>query len=219
MTFAGWSQIIILLALVTVSAWALGSYMAAVFTGKRTLLSPILAPLENSINRLAGVSLAEQNWKTYTLAMLAFNAVGFVVLYGLMRLQSFLPLNPQSFAAVPEALSFNTAMSFVTNTNWQAYSGESTMSHFVQMAGFTVHNFLSAATGIALAVAFTRAFVRSSATTIGNFWDDLVKSTIHILLPLSIIVAIAYMALGIPQTLHGSIDATTLEGAKQIISY
>ncbi len=219
MTFAGWSQIIILLALVTVSAWALGGYMAAVFTGKRTLLSPILAPLENSINRLAGVSLAEQNWKTYTLAMLAFNLAGFVVLYALMRLQGFLPLNPQSFAAVPEALSFNTAMSFVTNTNWQAYSGESTMSHLVQMAGFTVHNFLSAATGIALAVAFTRAFVRSSATTIGNFWDDLVKSTIHILLPLSIIVAIAYMALGIPQTLHGSIDATTLEGAKQIISY
>ena len=219
MTFAGWSQILILLGLVTLSAWALGGYMAAVFTGKRTLLSPVLAPLENSINRLAGVSLAEQNWKTYTLAMLAFNAVGFVVLYGLMRLQGFLPLNPQGFPAVPEALSFNTAISFVTNTNWQAYAGESTMSHLVQMAGFTVHNFLSAATGIALAVAFTRAFVRSSATTIGNFWDDLVKSTIYILLPLSIVGAIAYMALGVPQTLHGSIDATTLEGVKQTISY
>ena len=124
--------------------------MAAVFSGKRTWLSPVLAPLENGINRLAGVPLAEQNWKTSTLAMLAFNAVGFVVLYGLMRLQGFLPLNPRGFAAVPEALSFNTAMSFVTNTNWQAYSGESTMSHLVQMAGFTVHNFLSAATGIAL---------------------------------------------------------------------
>ena len=219
MTFAGWSQIIILLALVTLGAWALGSYMSAIFTGKRTLLSPIIAPLENAINKLAGVSLAEQSWKTYTLAMLAFNAVGFVVLYALMRLQAFLPLNPQGFAAVPEALSFNTAMSFVTNTNWQAYSGESTMSHLVQMAGFTVHNFLSAATGIALAVAFTRAFVRSSAATLGNFWDDLVKSTLYILLPLSIIVAIAYIALGIPQTLHGAMDATTLEGAKQIISY
>ena len=219
MTLAGWSQIIILLALVTLSAWALGGYMAAVFTGKRTLPSPVLAPLENIINRLAGVSLAEQNWRTYSLAMLAFNAVGFVVLYGLMRLQSFLPLNPQSFAAVPPALSFNTAMSFVTNTNWQAYGGESTMSHLVQMAGFTVHNFLSAATGIALAVAFTRSFVRSSAATIGNFWDDLVKSTLYILLPLSVVVAIAYMALGIPQTLHGAMDATTLEGAKQAISY
>lgn len=218
MTFVGWSQIIILLVLVTFSAWALGGFMAAVFTGKRTLLMPAIAPLERVINRLAGVSLKEQNWQAYALAMLAFNAVGFVVLYGLMRLQSFLPLNPQGFSAVPEALSFNTAMSFVTNTNWQAYAGESTMSHLVQMAGFTVHNFLSAATGIALALAFTRAFARSSSTTIGNFWDDLVKSTLYILLPLSIVVAIVYMAMGIPQTLQGSVDATTLEGVKQTIA-
>ena len=219
MTFSGWSQIIILLALIVTGAWALGGYMAAVFTGKRTLLSPILVPIDRMISRLSGTSPVEQSWGAYTLAMLAFNAVGFVVLYALMRLQSFLPLNPQGFPAVPEALSFNTAMSFVTNTNWQAYSGETTMSHFVQMAGFTVHNFLSAATGIALAVAFTRAFARSSATTLGNFWDDLVKSTIYILLPLSIVVAIAYMALGIPQTLRGSMDALTLEGAKQTIAY
>lgn len=218
MTFVGWSQIIILLALVTFSAWALGGFMAAVFTGKRTFLTPAIAPLEGVINRLAGVSLKEQNWQAYALAMLAFNAVGFVVLYGLMRLQSFLPLNPRGFSAVPEALSFNTAMSFVTNTNWQAYAGESTMSHLVQMAGFTVHNFLSAATGIALAVAFTRAFARSSSTTIGNFWDDLVKSMLYILLPLSIIVAIVYMSMGIPQTLQGSVDATTLEGVKQTIA-
>jgi len=219
MTFAGWSQIIILLALVVTVAWALGGYMAAVFTGKRTLLSPILMPIDRMISRLSGISPTEQSWGAYTLAMLAFNAAGFVVLYALMRLQGFLPLNPQGFAAVPEALSFNTAMSFVTNTNWQAYGGETTMSHFVQMAGFTVHNFLSAATGIALAVAFTRAFARSSATTLGNFWDDLVKSTLYILLPLSIVVAVAYMALGIPQTLHGSMDAITLEGAKQTIAY
>ncbi len=218
MTFVGWSQIIILLALVTFSAWALGGFMAAVFTGKRTFLSQAIAPLECVINRLAGVSLKEQNWQAYALAMLAFNAVGFVVLYGLMRLQSFLPLNPRGFSAVPEALSFNTAMSFVTNTNWQAYAGESTMSHLVQMAGFTVHNFLSAATGIALAVAFTRAFARSSSATIGNFWDDLVKSMLYILLPLSIIVAIAFMTTGIPQTLQGSVDATTLEGVKQTIA-
>ncbi|HEY5363826.1 MAG TPA: potassium-transporting ATPase subunit KdpA, partial [Aestuariivirga sp.] len=218
MTFAGWSQIIILLALVVTVAWALGGYMAAVFTGKRTLLSPILVPIDRMISRLSGTPPTEQSWGAYTLAMLAFNAAGFVVLYALMRLQSFLPLNPQDFAAVPEALSFNTAMSFVTNTNWQAYGGETTMSHFVQMAGFTVHNFLSAATGIALAVAFTRAFARSSATTLGNFWDDLVKSTLYILLPLSIVVAVAYMAFGIPQTLHGSMDALTLEGAKQTIA-
>ncbi len=218
MTFVGWSQIIILLALVTLGSLVLGKYMAAVFTNKPTVLAPIVGPLERSINRLAGVSLDGQSWQAYALAMLAFNAVGFVVLYGLMRLQGILPLNPQGFAAVPEALSFNTAMSFVTNTNWQAYTGESTMSHFVQMAGFTVHNFLSAATGIALAVAFTRAFAQSSASTIGNFWDDLVKSTLYVLLPLSIIVALAYMALGIPQTLQGSVVATTLEGVQQTIS-
>ncbi len=214
MTLAGWFQIILILVLVTGSAVLLGRYMAAVFTGQQTFL----APIENIINRLAGTTPREQDWKTYTLAMLAFNAVGFVVLYGLQRLQGFLPLNPQGFVAVPEALSFNTAMSFITNTNWQAYGGETTMSHFVQMAGFTVHNFLSAATGVALAVAITRAFARSGASTIGNFWDDLVKCTLYVLLPLSIIVAIAFIALGIPQTLQGSVDATTLEGVKQTLS-
>ncbi len=214
MTLAGWFQIILILVLVTGSAVLLGRYMAAVFTGQQTFL----APIENIINRLTGTTPREQDWKTYTLAMLAFNAVGFVVLYGLQRLQGFLPLNPQGFVAVPEALSFNTAMSFITNTNWQAYGGETTMSHFVQMAGFTVHNFLSAATGVALAVAITRAFARSGASTIGNFWDDLVKCTLYVLLPLSIIVAIAFIALGIPQTLQGSVDATTLEGVKQTLS-
>jgi potassium-transporting ATPase potassium-binding subunit len=218
MTFVGWFQIILLLALVTASAWALGGHMAAVFTGSRTFLTPVLAPIEGAINKLCGITPREQDWKAYTLAMLAFNAVGFVTLYGLMRLQAFLPLNPQGFAAVPEDLSFNTAMAFVTNTNWQAYGGESTMSHLVQMAGFTVHNFLSAATGIALAVAFTRAFARSGVTTIGNFWDDLNKSTLYILLPLSIVVAICFLALGIPQTLLGSVEATTLEGVKQVIA-
>lgn len=218
MTLVGWTQIFVLLGLVTLCARALGGYMAALFSGQRNLLSPILAPVERTLARVAGVSNSEQTWQGYTLAMLAFNAVGFVVLYGLMRLQGVLPLNPQGFAAVPEALSFNTAISFVTNTNWQAYAGESTMSNFVQMAGFTVHNFLSAATGIALAVAFTRAFARSSATTIGNFWDDLVKTTLYVLLPLSIIVAVSYIALGIPQTLQGSIDAVTLEGVKQTIA-
>jgi potassium-transporting ATPase potassium-binding subunit len=219
MTFAGWSQIIILLCAVTFCAWALGSYMAVIFSGQRTALSGILSPFENGINRLSGISSSEQDWKNYTLSMLAFNGMGFVVLYALMRLQAYLPLNPQGFAAVPEALSFNTAMSFVTNTNWQAYGGETTMSHFVQMAGFTVHNFLSAATGIALAVAFTRAFSRNSATTIGNFWNDMMKATLYVLLPLSVIVAITYMALGIPQTLQGSMDASTLEGAKQTIAF
>jgi K+-transporting ATPase ATPase A chain len=219
MTLAGWLQILIVLSLVTAGAWILGSYMAAIFTGKRTVLTPVLAPIEGVINRLGGTHpQKEQDWKSYALAMLAFNAVGFISLYLLQRLQGILPLNPQGFAAVPEALSFNTAMSFTTNTNWQSYGGETTMSHFVQMAGLTVHNFISAATGIALAVAFTRAFARSSAATIGNFWDDLVKATLYVLLPLSIAVAIAFLALGMPQTLLGSIDATTLEGAKQTIA-
>ncbi len=218
MTLAGWSQILVVLALVAGCAWLLGGFMAAVFTGKRTWLTPVLAPVEGAINRLAGTPPMEQSWQAYALAMLAFNAVGFITLYGLQRLQGVLPVNPQGFAAVPEALSFNTAMSFDTNTNWQSYGGETTMSHFVQMAGFTVHNFLSAATGIALAVAFTRAFARSSAVTVGNFWDDLVKTTLYVLLPLSIVVAFAFMALGMPQTLLGSVDATTLEGVKQTIA-
>jgi potassium-transporting ATPase potassium-binding subunit len=218
MTLAGWFQIVFILVLVTGSAVLLGRHMASIFTGERTFLAPVLEPIESIINQLAGTTPREQDWKTYTHAMLAFNAVGFVVLYGLQRLQGILPFNPQGFAAVPEALSFNTAMSFVTNTNWQAYGGESTMSYFVQMAGFTVHNFLSAATGIALAVAVTRAFARSSATTIGNFWNDLVKATIYVLLPLAVVVAIAFITLGIPQTLQGSVDITTLEGVKQTIA-
>ncbi len=218
MTIIGWFQIIVLLGLVTLSAWGLGNYMAAVFTGRRTFLTPVLAPIETGINLLCGIRPKEQDWKAYTLAMLALNAVGFLTLYGLMRLQAFLPLNPQGFAAVAPDLAFNTAMSFVTNTNWQAYGGESAMSHFVQMAGFTVHNFLSAATGIALAVALTRAFSRSGVSTLGNFWEDLVRSTLYVLLPLSIVVAICFLALGIPQTLLGTVEATTLEGAKQVIA-
>ena len=218
MSLVGWFQIILLLALVTGAAWALGIYMAAVFSGRRTFLSPLLAPIESAINRLCGIAPQEQDWKAYALAMLALNAVGFITLYGLMRLQAFLPLNPQGFPAVPPDLSFNTAMSFDTNTNWQSYAGESTMSHLVQMAGFTVHNFLSAATGIALAVALTRAFARSGVATLGNFWEDLTKATLYILLPLSIVVAFCFLALGIPQTLLGSVEATTLEGVKQVIA-
>jgi K+-transporting ATPase ATPase A chain len=218
MTLAGWFQILIVLALVTGCAWSLGSFMAAVFTGKRTWLTPVLAPVEGAISRLTGTSPKEQSWQSYALAMLAFNAVGFITLYGLQRLQGILPLNPQGFAGVPEALSFNTAMSFTTNTNWQSYGGETTMGHLVQMAGLTVHNFVSAATGIALAVAFTRAFARSSAATLGNFWDDLVKATLYVLMPLAIIIGIAFIALGMPQTLQGVVDATTLEGAKQTIA-
>lgn len=218
MSFVGWLQIVAVLATATIAAWGLGRYMAALFGGEKTMLTPLLGPVETSIRRICGISQAEQDWKSYTLAMLAFNAAGFVLLYGLMRFQGQLPLNPQDFASVPEALSFNTAMSFVTNTNWQSYGGESTMSNLVQMTGLAVQNFLSAATGIALAVAFTRAFARSGASNIGNFWDDLVKSTLYVLLPLSVIVALAFVAMGMPQTLQGAVEATTLEGTSQVIA-
>lgn len=218
MTFVGWFQILLVLGLVAVAAWGLAAYMAALFDGRRTFLSPVLASAEKRLLRFSGADTTEQDWKSYTLAMLAFNAAGFVLLYCLLRLQGILPVNPQGFGAPSEHLAFNTAMSFVTNTNWQSYGGETTMSYLVQMTGLAVQNFLSAATGIALAVALTRAFARNSAKTLGNFWDDLVKSTLYVLLPLSIVVGIAFMLLGMPQTLSGPAVATTLDGAQQTIA-
>ena len=162
MTIVGWLQIAAVLGAVLIAARPLGLYMARVFQGERTLLSPVVGPIERGLFAMAGVKPAkEQNWLSYALAMLAFNATGFLLLYGLMRLQAFLPFNPQGFAGVAPDLAFNTAVSFVTNTNWQAYGGETTMSHLVQTTGLTVQNFVSAATGIALAIAVTRAFARS----------------------------------------------------------
>jgi potassium-transporting ATPase potassium-binding subunit len=219
MTIFGWLQIALVLGAVLICAWPLGLYMARVFQGEATFFAPVLRPVERNFYRAAGIRAEkEQSWLAYTLAMLTFNALGFLVLYALMRLQAVLPLNPQGFAGVAPDLAFNTAMSFTTNTNWQAYSGETTMSHLVQMAGFTVQNFLSAATGMALAIAVTRAFARSSAQTLGNFWIDMTRSTLYVLLPLSIVLAIAFALTGVPQTLAGSIDATTLEGTKQSIA-
>jgi K+-transporting ATPase ATPase A chain len=219
MTFAGWAQIALILLLVLAAAWPLGLFMARVFNGQRTILSPILGPFERGFYGAAGIDPnKEQSWLSYTLAMLVLNAIGFLFLYLLQRLQSSLPLNPQGFGAVSEHLSFNTAISFVTNTNWQSYGGETTMGHIVQMAGLTVQNFLSAATGIALAIAVTRAFARSGASTLGNFWVDLTRATLYVLLPLSIVIALAYGLLGVPQTLLGSLEATTLDGAKQTIA-
>jgi K+-transporting ATPase ATPase A chain len=219
MNLMGWLEIALVLGAVLVAAWPLGAYMARVFAGENTLLGVVLAPVERRVYVAAGVKAdAEQSWSSYTLSMLAFNAVGFLVLYGLLRLQGALPLNPQGFAGVAPDLAFNTAVSFVTNTNWQSYGGETTMSHLVQMAGLTVQNFVSAATGIALAVAVTRAFARSGAKALGNFWVDLTRATLYVLLPLSIVVSIAYAASGVPQTLLAHVDATTLEGAKQTIA-
>jgi potassium-transporting ATPase potassium-binding subunit len=219
MSLNGWLQIILLFALVLAVVKPLGAYMARVFTGERTFLSPVLAPVEKGFYALSGIDPAkEQNWLTYTIAMLVFSAAGFASLYAIFRLQVWLPLNPQGFPNLTPDLAFNTSVSFVTNTNWQSYAGEQTMSNFSQMAGLTVHNFVSAATGIALAIAVTRAFIRSGVTTIGNFWVDLTRCTLYILLPIAIIVAIAFVALGIPQTMLGTIDVGTLEGAKQTLA-
>ncbi len=219
MTITGWLQIALVLSSVVVAAWPLGLYMARVFSGERTFLSPILLPVERAVYAAANVEpRKEQTWLGYALAMLAINGLGFLLLYGLMRFQHLLPLNPHGFAAVPPDLAFNTAISFVTNTNWQSYGGETTMSHLVQMAGLTVQNFLSAATGIALALAVTRAFARGGVTTLGNFWADLTRATLYVLLPLSIVVAFAFALAGVPQTIAASADATTLEGAKQVIA-
>ena len=216
MTILGWLQIVFIFALVLVCVAPLGGFMARVFSGERNFLSPVL---ERGLYRTAGVDPSrEQDWLGYTIAVLAVNAAGFALLYALMRLQAFLPLNPQDFSAVPSDLAFNTAVSFMTNTNWQAYGGESTMSNLIQMAGLAVQNFLSAATGIALAIAVTRAFARSGAQTVGNFWVDLTRATLYVLLPLSAVLALAFVATGMPQTLAGSVDATTLEGAKQTIA-
>ncbi len=193
MTVGGWLQIALVLGAVLVCAWPLGLYMARVFQGERTPLSTVLHPIERALYGAAAIkSDKEHSWLAYTLAMLVFNAFGFLLLYALMRLQAILPLNPQGLPGVPPDLAFNTAMSFTTNTNWQAYGGETTMSHLVQMAGLTVQNFLSAATGIALAVAVTRAFARSSAQTLGNFWVDMTRATLYVLLPLSIVLALAF---------------------------
>lgn len=218
MTFAGWLQIAAVLIAVLVCARPLGLYMARLFQGERTLLTPILSPVERTIYVAAGVvPQREQTWLGYTLAMLAFNGAGFLGLYALMRLQGILP-DPQNLPGVAPDLAFNTAVSFVTNTNWQAYSGESTMTHLTQMAGLAVQNFLSAATGIALALVAIRAFARNGAATVGNFWTDMVRATLYVLLPLSFVLAIAFAATGMPQTLAANVDASTLEGAKQTIA-
>ena len=219
MTLNGWVQIALYCLLITLFVKPFGAYMAEVFAGERTILSPLLQPIERAIYAVAGVNEKdEQHWVTYVVAMLFFSIAGFVSLYALQRFQAVLPFNPQGQSAVEESLAFNTAVSFVTNTNWQAYGGETTMSYLTQMAGLTVHNFVSAATGIALAIALIRGFARRSAKTVGNFWVDLTRCTLYILLPLSIVVALVLVAFGLPQNLGAYTEATTLEGAKQVIA-
>ncbi|MCL8484382.1 potassium-transporting ATPase subunit KdpA [Bradyrhizobium denitrificans] len=219
MTVIGWIQILLYCAVVVALAKPFGWYMTRVFNGERTFLSPVLRPLETSIYWIGGVDeRREQHWLTYTVAMLLFHVGGFLVIYAVMRLQAVLPFNPTGQSAVAEDLSFNTAISFLTNTNWQNYGGESTLSYLVQMLGLTHQNFLSAATGIVLAIALIRGFARASARTVGNFWVDVVRCTLYILLPLCIVYTLVLVWQGIPQTLGPYVEATTLEGAKQTIA-
>jgi len=219
MTLNGWIQIALYCAVIIAITKPLGGYLTAVFAGERTLLSPALRWLERGIYRVSGVDPdEEQHWLTYAFAMLAFSIAGFVLLYAIQRLQGVLPFNPQHLAGIGPDLSFNTSVSFVSNTNWQSYAPESTMSYLTQMAGLTVHNFVSAAAGIALAVAFVRGFARRSSKTVGNFWADVVRCTLYILLPISIVVGLFFVWQGMPQNLHAYVSATTLEGAKQTIA-
>jgi potassium-transporting ATPase potassium-binding subunit len=219
MTVNGWLQIALYCVLLVLLTKPLGGYMTRVFAGERTPLSPVFRPVERLLYRLSGVDEAEeQHWVTYAVAMLAFTFAGFVVLYALQRLQALLPFNPQKLDAVSPDLAFNTSVSFLTNTNWQSYTPETTMSYLVEMAGLTVHNFVSAATGIALAIALIRGFSRRSAQTIGNFWVDMTRCVLYILLPICVAVGLVMVWQGVPQNLSAYTEVTTLEGAKQLIA-
>ena len=219
MTLIGWAQIALVLALVFAAAVPLGIYIAAVLQGGRTFLSPVLAPVERGFYRLAGVDpAAGMTWRTYAAALIVLSAVHFLLLYAMLRLQQYLPLNPAGQGPMSPQLAFNTAISFVTNTNWQAYGGETTLSYGTQMWGLTVHNFLSAASGIAAAAVVARAFAGGGLKTLGNFWVDLTRITLYVLLPLVLLYTVFLIATGVPQTLANTLDVTTLEGTKQSIA-
>lgn len=219
MTLIGWTQIILYCAIIVALTPVVGAYMTRVFNGDRTLLSPVLRPVEAALYWAGGVDeKREQHWLTYTVGMLFFHVAGFFFLYILMRVQASLPFNPAEMSNVAPDLAFNTAVSFITNTNWQNYGGEGTMSYLTQMLGLTHQNFLSAATGICLAVALIRGFSRASAKTVGNFWVDITRCTLYILLPVCIVYTLFLVWQGMPQTLGAYVEATTLEGAKQTIA-
>jgi K+-transporting ATPase ATPase A chain len=219
MTITGWLQIALFGVIVILITRPLGGYMMRVFAGERTFLSPVLRPVERAIYWCCGVDeKEEQHWLTYAVAVLFFSVVGFVSLYALQRLQWYLPFNPQEQTGVEPSSAFNTSVSFVTNTNWQSYVPETTMSYLVQMAGLTVHNFVSAATGVAMALALIRGFVRREAKTVGNFWVDLTRCTLYLLIPISVVGALVLVWQGVPQNLGAYTEATTLEGAKQVIA-
>lgn len=218
MTILELLQISLYLGLLIVCTSLLGAYMARVFTGEHTLLTPLMRPVENLLYRLCGVNSAvEMGWTVYAVALLMFNVVGFLFLFVLQLAQGVLPLNPAGLPGVEPLLAFNTATSFMTNTNWQSYAGETTMSYLTQMLGLGVQNFVSAATGIAVVIALTRGLVRRTAQTIGNFWVDLVRSTLYILLPLSIILALVLVSQGVVQNFSPYVEATPLTGETQTL--
>lgn len=216
MTFQGWFLIIAFAGILLALAKPVGLWLFALYEGRRTPLHLLLGPVERGFYRVSGVDPdEEQGWRRYAVHMLLFNVVLMFFTYAVLRLQAVLPGNPQGLGAVSEHLSFNTAISFTANTNWQSYGGESTMSNLSQMLGLTIHNFLSAATGIALAFALFRGFARREAKAIGNFWADVTRITLYLLLPLCIALTLFYIASGVPQTLAGVVDVQTLEGARQ----
>lgn len=221
MTMNGWLQIAIFFALVVACTVPMGALIAAVMEGKRTFLSPVIGPLERLIYRICGVKAdEEQHWTRYAASLIAFSAVSAVMLYAMQRLQVWFPWNPLQLGAgnVSPDLAFNTATSFTTNTNWQSYTPEQTLSYFVEMAGLTVHNFLSAAAGLAVAMALVRGFARQSMKTIGNFWVDLTRSTLYVFLPLSIVIALVLCSQGVIQNLNSYTVVKTMEGAAQTIA-
>lgn len=219
MTIAGWALILAFIIILLLLTKPMGQWLFALYEGRRTPLHRLLGPVETGFYRLSGIDPAvEQGWRRYAVHMLLFNLALLLLTYLILRTQAWLPFNPRGLPNVAPDLAFNTAVSFTTNTNWQSYAGEAVMSQLSQMVALTVHNFVSAATGIALAFALFRGFARRQMTTIGNFWADMVRVTLYLLLPLSLLYAIFLIANGVPQTLTGSVDATTLEGVKQSIA-
>lgn len=218
MSAASWLQLAVLVALIAAATPLLGGYMAKVFGGGKAPGDRVFNPIERGIYRLTGVNPeSEQRWPVYAGSVLAFSFVSVLVLYALQRMQEWLPLNPTDVTQVPEALAFNTSVSFVTNTNWQNYAGESTVSHFIQMTGLAVQNFVSAAVGISVAIALVRGLVRRRSATIGNFWVDLTRATTRLLLPICVLAALVFVSQGAIQNLSGFSIATTLEGVPQAI--
>lgn len=219
MDWRGWAEIVLTIALTVAAGWPLGIFMARVWQGERTWLDPVLRPVESGLYAAFGIAPNRgQSWLGYAGAFLAFSAAGFAMLYAMLRLQGVLPLNPQGFDGVSPHLAFNTAVSFVTNTNWQSYGGETTLSHLSQMMGLTVQNFVSAGAGLAVAAAVARAFAADRGETLGNFWVDLTRVVLYVLLPLSLVTALALVAAGVPQSLIANVTARTLEGADQVIA-